>query len=97
MNEEHPILRRYPELKQLINIVREEVQRHQRPACETILHDEDVMGLLGISKRKLEYMKSDREIPYYDPPMQRDYFILSEILDWLSQYKKDTLENSRRI
>ena len=72
MHDDHPILKRYPELKELVIIIRNEVQRHQRPACETILHDEDMMKMLGVSKRKLEYMKANCEVPFYNPPMQRD-------------------------
>ena len=98
MNEKHAILlNRHPELKELVNIIRDEVQRHQRPASETILYDEDMMKLLGISKRKLEYMKADREIPYIDPPMQRDYFILSDVLAWLNQYRVESVSSERKI
>ena len=97
MNEKHPILNRYPELKELVSIIRDEVQRHQRPANETILYDEDVTKLLGISKRKLEYMKAGLEIPFINPPMQRDYFILSDILEWLSKYRVENISNQRRI
>ena len=48
MNEEHPILKRYPDLKEFVRIIRDEVLRNQRPACETILFDEDMMKILGI-------------------------------------------------
>lgn len=97
MNEEHPILKRYPELKELVKIIRDEVQRHQRPANETILYDEDLMKILGVSKRKIEYMKANREIDYIDPPMQRDYFILSDILDWLNKYRVESIPSQRKI
>lgn len=97
MNEKHPILNRYPELKELVNIIRDEVQRHQRPANETILYDEDVQKILGVSKRKLEYMKAGQEIPYINPPMQRDYYILSDILEWLSKYRVENIANQRKI
>lgn len=97
MNEEHPILKRHPELIELVRIIRDEVQRHQRPANETILHDEDLMKILGVSKRKIEYMKANREIPYRDPPMQRDYYILAEILEWLEKYRVESISNQRRI
>jgi hypothetical protein len=97
VNEKHPILNRYPELKELVCIIRDEVQRHQRPANETILHDEDVQKILGISKRKLEYMKANREIPYINPPMQRDYFILSDILEWLSNSRIESISSQRNL
>jgi hypothetical protein len=97
MHDTHPILNRYPELKELIKIIRDEVQRHQRPACETVLYDEDVQKLLGISKRKLEYMKAGRELPFYNPPMQRDYFILSDLLQWLQKHRVESIENERRF
>jgi hypothetical protein len=96
MNEEHPILKRHPELKELVKIIRDEVQRHQRPANETILYDEDLMKILGVSKRKIEYMKANREITYIDPPMQRDYFILSDILDWLNKYRVESIASQRK-
>jgi len=93
LEEEYPFLKDNRQLKEVFQILRTELQRHLRPANETILYDEHLMKILGVSKRKLEYMKSGREIPYYDPPMQRDYFILSEILQWLSKYRVAPIEN----
>src|SRR5258706_6469991 len=94
---EHLILRRYPDLKELVRIIRDEVLRNQRPPEETILQDEDIMKLLGISKRKLEYMKKGREICYINPPMQRDYFILGDILEWFRKYRVESIDNQRQV
>ena len=97
MMEDHPILKKYPELIELVRVIKTEVQRNQRPANETILHDEDIMRILGVSKRKIEYMKANGEIPYFNPPMQRDYYLLSDILNWLEKYKHETIVGRRRI
>lgn len=66
-------------------------------ANETILHDEDVMKILGVSKRKIEYMKANREIPFFNPPMQCDYFMLSDILEWLQKSRVESISNERRV
>jgi hypothetical protein len=94
---EYPFLKNQRDLKEIFKILRVELQRHLRPASETILFDEHVMKILGIQKRKLAYMKANREIPFYNPPMQRDFFILSEILSWLCKYKVDTIDDNCRI
>jgi hypothetical protein len=95
--EQSILLNRHPELRELVKIIRDEVQRHQRPANETILFDEDLMKILGVSKRKIEYMKANREIPYRNPPMQRDYYILAEILEWLDKYRVESISSQRKI
>lgn len=97
LEEEYPYLKTHPAAKEFFRILRMELLQQQRPADQTILRDEHLMKILGVCKRKLQYMKSGREIPFYDPPGQKDYYILSEILDWLKQYKVETLESSRRI
>jgi hypothetical protein len=97
LEDQYPFLKSHKELKPIFEILRFELQRHLRPASETILCDEHVMKILGIQKRKLEYMKANREIPFYNPPMQRDFFILGEILSWLAKYKVDTIDDNCRI
>jgi hypothetical protein len=87
LREQYPFLKTRPELEEFVRILRIEAQCHKRPAEQTVLLDEHVMQLLGVSKRKLEYMKANRELPFFNPPMQRDYFLLSDILDWLKKYK----------
>jgi hypothetical protein len=90
------------EIKQLmidtLQSIRHELAKCQRPADEIILNDEDVMKMLKISKRKLQYMRSVRLIPYYRPDGQvQTYYLLSDILDWLEKAKTDSIANSLRI
>jgi hypothetical protein len=86
------------EFKEFLRLVRKEIQDAQRPASEIILDDEDVMRLLKISKRKLQYLKANSEIPYYHPrPGNRTYYKLSDILNWLNQSRVESLGNNRKI
>ena len=64
LEDEYPYLSSHKELKPIFEILPVELQRHLRPSGETILVDEQVMKILRISKRKLEYMKANREIPF---------------------------------
>lgn len=97
MNES--VLLKYSELKELIHIIRYEVQQAQRPANEIILFDEDVQKMLGVSKRTLQYWKSERLIPNqrFDPKSPRTYYLLSDILDQLRKNRVEAIENARRV
>lgn len=93
MELQHPIFNRYPDLKELVHIFRHEMQQAQRPANEIILNDQSVMKILKISKRKLEYMKAAREIPY-SQSKQRSccYYLLSDILAWIEKNRVNIIE-----
>jgi hypothetical protein len=96
--EEHPILHRYPELKEFIRLMRQEVQNCQRPASEIILTDQDVMRMLRISKRKLDYMKANREIPYHQPKAHSScYYLLGDLLNWLKKNRVESIYNERKF
>src|SRR5689334_18363118 len=96
--ELHPIFRRYPELKELFNLFRNEIMNQRRPANEIILNDRDAMRVLKISKRKLDYLKSQREIPFHQPRRHSTcYYLLSDILDWLKSSRMESIHNERRI
>jgi hypothetical protein len=95
---EHHIFNRYPELKEFIYILKFEIQQAQRPADEIILDDNDVLKMLKISKRKLQYMKADGSIPFHTPPGGvRTYYLLSDILLWLKQSRTESIPNKLRI
>jgi len=84
--EKNPILNRHPELKELVQVFKTEVQNAQRPANEIILVDQDVMRILKISKRKLDYMKSNLEIPFSQPKERSIcYYRLSDILSYVEK------------
>ncbi len=96
--ENHPIFSRYSDLKEFVRILQYEVQQAQRPANEVILDDERVMRMLNICKRKLQYMKSGKELPYHTPGKgNRTYFLLSDILEWMRKGRTESLSNSRRL
>ena len=88
---ESPIIR-HSELKELVHLIRHEVQKSQRPASEVILTDEDVTSMLKISKRKLQYLIADRVIPFHKiPGGPRRYFMLQDILDLLDKNRVASL------
>lgn len=97
MNE-YVLFNRYPELKELIFIFRNEVQKAQRPANEVVLTDQDVMRMLRISERKLDSMKAKRIIPFSQPiPRSSCYYLLSDILMWINNSRIESLENELRL
>jgi hypothetical protein len=86
------LLKRYPEIKELIFIFRNDVQQSKRPANEVILNDQDVMKMLHISKRKLDYLKPRRIIPFSQPISRSSfYYRLSDILKWLEESGNESL------
>lgn len=96
--QESFLFNRYPEIKELISLFRYEIQKAQRPAKEVVLNDQNVMKMLKISKRKLDYMKANREIPFNRPhPHSRSYYLLADILDWLNKSRVESIENQRKF
>ena len=96
--ETHPIFQRYPELKEFLRILRHEIQQAQRPASEIVLDDQQVIEILKISKRKLQYMKSQKAIPYHTPKSgNRTYYLLSDILDWLKKHRVENISSQLKI
>ena len=90
--------RRYPGLKAFFIQLRLELQSKQRPANEVVLVDQDVMGMLHISERKLDDMKAKRIIPFSQPiPRSTCYYILADILKWLEKHRKDSLDDDCKI
>lgn len=98
MQDIHPIFSRYQELKELIRVIRHEIQQAQRPPDQIILVDQDVMQILKISKRKLEYLKSEGEIPYHQPKQRSStYYLLSDILEWLQKNRVESINNKCKL
>lgn len=98
-NSAHHIFNRYPELKEILSLIRYEIQQAQRPADEVILDDQDVMRHLKISKRKLQYLKAYFVIPfhYFEPDKPRTYYLLSDILQILKDNRIESTANQKRI
>ncbi len=79
---------RYPQLRELLNLFRSEFQKAQLPPDRTILDDEDVMRTLKISKRRLQYMKSEGTIAFHLIG-KRSYYLLSDILKLLKENRQE--------
>lgn len=89
---------KHPELKELVSIIRQEIQQAQRPAEEVVLDDQDVMKMLKISKRKLQYLKAGLQIPFHTPAGgSRTYYLLSDILNWLKESRTESISNTRKF
>lgn len=96
--DEHLIFKRYPDLKELILLFRQELLKMQRPADEVVLLDEDIMRMLGICKRNLASMRATRQIPFHQPkPNSRCYYLLSDILHWLKTSRMESINNTIKI
>jgi hypothetical protein len=93
---DHSLFHKHPELKEFFLLMRHEIQHAQRPADEIILCDEDVMKILKISKRKLQYMKSERSISY-SLLKTRSYYLLSDILEILKETRIEGFAKDIRI
>jgi hypothetical protein len=86
---------RSSDTKEFLRILRHEIQQAQRPANEIILDDEDVMRILKISKRKLQYLKAGLIIPHHRPDEgTRTYYLLSDILGWLNKSRIESISNN---
>jgi hypothetical protein len=87
------------ELKELLRLIKYEIQQAKRPPNEVILDDDDVMRHLKISKRTLQYMKSNRVITYrrFDPSSPRTYYLLSDILEKLEENCVEAISSQIRI
>ncbi|NOT50224.1 MAG: helix-turn-helix domain-containing protein [Chitinophagaceae bacterium] len=98
MSENHPIFSRYPELKEFIRILRQEVQAIQRPPEQIVMDDNDVMKILKISKRTLQNLRSTGQIPYHCPGCgSKKFYLLSDILDWLKKSRVESIFESLKI
>ena len=86
-------LRSHPEFREFLHIVRFEIQNAQRPASEIILIDEDVMKKLKISKRKLQYLKSKKQITYSTVGAQSIY-LLSDVLELVNENKREKISKT---
>ena len=97
--DSHPLFLKCPEIKDFIYLLRNEIRQAQRPAHEVVLDDVDVMRILKISKRKLQYLKADRVIPFHtlESEKPRAYYLLSDILDILKENRIESIKNSSRI
>lgn len=62
-DKEH-IFRKYPELVEIVQFLKEEIAHCQRPANETILDDVDLRNLLKVSKRTTSTYRSSRLIAH---------------------------------
>jgi hypothetical protein len=87
------------EIKELLHLIRYEIQQAQRPANEIMLCDEDVMKHLKISKRKLQYLKSGRVIPVHtlEPAGTRTYYLLSDLLDLLKLNRIESVQQTLKF
>ena len=90
MNSE--IFHRYPELKEILGLFRNEIQKNQLPPERVILDDQDVMRMLKISKRRLQYMKSDGSIPYHTIG-KRTYYLQSDLLALLNDNRHEAIKS----
>ena len=57
--EKSYLFRRNSELRELLNVIRYEIQKAQGIPEEVILSQEDIIQMLNISKRKLDQMRAD--------------------------------------
>ena len=86
------------EYKEFLHLLRYELSKVQRPANEIILDDEDVMKVLKISKRSLQYLKADRTIPFHHfGHSPRTYYLLSDILDILKENRMESISNDLKL
>ena len=76
-----------PTTQEIVQIVRGKMLQSHRPAHETFLDGVDVIRMLQISRRKLQYFKSRGTIVQYKcgPKGRRTYYLLSNILDILKR------------
>jgi hypothetical protein len=82
-------------LKDILEVIREEMAIAQRPANEIILDDVDLRNLLKISARTTAMLRAKYMITYSKPG--KVFYLLSDVLKMLEDYKIESIvENLRR-
>ncbi len=84
----HELLKKIPELEELVRAFRYEVQQANRPASEVVMDDVDLQKFLKISKRKTAELRANGLIKYSKPD-GKVFYILSDVLEYVS---KNTVE-----
>jgi hypothetical protein len=85
MNDKE-LLKKYPELEEVISIIREEIILHNRPANEVILDDVALRNLMHVSKRKTQQWR-DEGLITYSKPTGKIFYCLSDVLQMLENAK----------
>lgn len=77
--------------EQLLEIVKKEVEKANRPANEIILDDVDVRLMLKVSPRTVSGWRSKAWITY-SKVGGKLYYLLSDILDFLKKHANDAID-----
>jgi len=73
-------LKRWPELKEFIDDVKEMMSQYQRPAEQVIMDEADAIFYLKVSKRCLSNWREQGVLPFHKLG-GKIYYIQSEVLD----------------
>jgi methyltransferase-like protein len=76
-------------LKEILEVIREEMIKTQRPANEIILDDVDLRNLLKISERTTAALRAKNMITYSKPG--KVFYLLSDVLKMLNNYKIESI------
>ena len=83
----------YPEIQEIMHLIRDEILKSQRSPEEGILDDVDLRNLLKSSKRKTAELREKRIITYMKPE-GKIYYRLSDILKYLDRHKVEAIPDS---
>jgi hypothetical protein len=89
----YDILTKHPEFNKLFYLIREEIQKAQRPAEEVIVDDVDLRNMLKVSKRTTATWRECRLIKY-SKLGGKIYYRLADVLDLLKRNEIASIESS---
>jgi len=92
----HELIRKIPELEELVRSFRYEVGQAKRPPNEVVLDDVDLQAYLKVSKRKTAELRAQGLIKYSKPD-GKVYYMLSDVLDYVQKNTVDTGEKNLKI
>lgn len=89
MQRENSLKSEDSKLKEILEVIREEMIKTQRPADEIILDDVDLRNLLKISERTTAALRAKNMITYSKPG--KVFYLLSDVLKMLDNYKINSI------
>lgn len=90
------LIRSIPELEQLVNLIRAEIQQAQRPPEEVIIDDVSLREMLKVSKRTTANWR-ERGIITFSKLGGKIFYRLSDILELIKQNEIPAVRTNLKI
>lgn len=93
---EHTYLfEKYPELEQVISLIKNQIQDIQKPPDQIVLDDYDLRELLKVSKRTTQNWRDTGMITFSKPG--KIFYKLSSVLEMLEKYEVPAVDKNIKL